>query len=63
MHSLAYGAQPDNVTLQARDVKQVSDYVAQLRRVSDGHGMWHFDQILQQDAMKLATPSVSSVPA
>ena len=47
---------------QASDVKQVSDYVAQLRRVSDGHGMWHFDQILQQDAMKLATPSVASVP-
>lgn len=50
------------VYLQAADVKQVSDYVAQLRRVSDGHGMWHFDQILQEDASKLATPSVSSVP-
>lgn len=52
-----------HVCLQAKGVKIVADYVAQLRRVSDGHGVWHFDQILQQDAMKLNTPAINSIPA
>ena len=41
----------------------MADYVAQLRRVSDGHGVWHFDRILQADATKLNTPAVESIPA
>lgn len=47
---------------QAAGVKIVADYVAQLRRVSDGHGVWHFDQILQMDNKALTTPSVESIP-
>jgi SH3-like domain-containing protein len=55
----------DNLSwlLQAKGVKVVADYVAQLRRVSDGHGVWHFDRILQADATKLNTPAVESIPA
>lgn len=49
--------------LQAADVKVTADYVAQLRRVSDGHGVWHFDRILQADMKKLTTPAVESIPA
>lgn len=48
---------------QAKGVKVVADYVAQLRRVSDGHGVWHFDRILQADAAKLNTPAINSIPA
>ncbi|KDD74319.1 Ferritin-like domain-containing protein [Helicosporidium sp. ATCC 50920] len=31
---------------QAADVKKAADYVAQLRRVGKGHGVWHFDRTL-----------------
>ncbi|XP_050213485.1 ferritin-3, chloroplastic [Mercurialis annua] len=31
---------------QVEDIKKVSEYVAQLRRVGKGHGVWHFDQTL-----------------
>lgn len=31
---------------QVEAIKKVSEYVAQLRRVGDGHGVWHFDQML-----------------
>ncbi|KAL3155190.1 hypothetical protein ABBQ32_013130 [Trebouxia sp. C0010 RCD-2024] len=48
---------------QAADIKVTADYVAQLRRVSDGHGVWHFDQILQDDMKRLTTPAVESIPA
>ncbi|KAL4557874.1 hypothetical protein LXL04_036068 [Taraxacum kok-saghyz] len=27
-------------------IKKISEYVAQLRRVGKGHGVWHFDQML-----------------
>lgn len=49
--------------MQAADVKVVADYVAQLRRVSDGHGVWHFDQLLQMDMKRLTTPATESIPA
>lgn len=49
--------------VQAADIKVTADYVAQLRRVSDGHGVWHFDQILQDDMKRLTTPAVQSIPA
>ncbi|XP_027941714.1 ferritin-3, chloroplastic-like, partial [Vigna unguiculata] len=32
---------------QVEDIKKISEYVAQLRRVGTGHGVWHFDQMLQ----------------
>ncbi|XP_058075111.1 ferritin-3, chloroplastic-like [Magnolia sinica] len=31
---------------QVDSIKKISEYVAQLRRVGKGHGVWHFDQIL-----------------
>ncbi|KAH0458016.1 hypothetical protein IEQ34_013331 [Dendrobium chrysotoxum] len=31
---------------QVEAIKKISEYVAQLRRVGKGHGVWHFDQIL-----------------
>nr|GEW24324.1 ferritin-4, chloroplastic-like [Tanacetum cinerariifolium] len=27
-------------------IKKISEYVAQLRRIGKGHGVWHFDQML-----------------
>ncbi|EYU45981.1 hypothetical protein ABFS82_04G084400 [Erythranthe guttata] len=32
---------------QVESIKKISEYVAQLRRVGGGHGVWHFDQTLQ----------------
>lgn len=43
--------------LQAKEVKEVADYVAQLRRIGKGHGVFHFDQVMAEDASRLATPS------
>ncbi|KAI9102157.1 hypothetical protein K1719_023667 [Acacia pycnantha] len=31
---------------QVEAIKRISEYVAQLRRVNKGHGVWHFDQTL-----------------
>ncbi|KAI3470919.1 hypothetical protein Pfo_027582 [Paulownia fortunei] len=31
---------------QVESIKKISQYVAQLRRVGNGHGVWHFDQML-----------------
>ncbi|PKU65221.1 ferritin-3, chloroplastic-like [Dendrobium catenatum] len=31
---------------QVEAIKKISEYVAQLRRVGKGHGVWHFDQVL-----------------
>jgi ferritin heavy chain len=33
---------------QAEDIKETADYVSQLRRVSKGHGVWHFDHELYE---------------
>lgn len=43
--------------VQAKEVKQVGDYVAQLRRIGKGHGVFHFDQVMAEDESRLATPS------
>lgn len=32
---------------QVEDIKKVSEYVSQLRRVGKGHGVYHFDLVLQ----------------
>ncbi|KAL0382158.1 UNVERIFIED_CONTAM: Ferritin-2, chloroplastic [Sesamum calycinum] len=32
-------------------IKKISEYVAQLRRVGKGHGVWHFDQMLLDEAV------------
>ncbi|WOL14808.1 ferritin-4, chloroplastic-like isoform X1 [Canna indica] len=34
---------------QVEDIKKISGYVAQLRRVGKGHGVWHFDQMLLRE--------------
>ncbi|KAF4387370.1 ferritin-3, chloroplastic-like [Cannabis sativa] len=34
------------LTEQVEAIKKISEYVAQLRRVGKGHGVWHFDQML-----------------
>ncbi|GAA0143276.1 storage protein [Lithospermum erythrorhizon] len=31
---------------QVESIKKISEYVAQLRRIGKGHGVWHFDQML-----------------
>lgn len=31
---------------QVEAIKKIAEYVAQLRRVGKGHGVWHFDQML-----------------
>ncbi|KAL3834811.1 hypothetical protein ACJIZ3_009547 [Penstemon smallii] len=36
---------------QVESIKQISEYVAQLRRVGKGHGVWHFDQMLLQEVV------------
>ncbi|KAJ6831160.1 ferritin-4, chloroplastic-like [Iris pallida] len=35
---------------QVEAIKKISEYVAQLRRVGKGHGVWHFDQALLEGA-------------
>ncbi|KAK3135947.1 hypothetical protein QOZ80_5BG0425670 [Eleusine coracana subsp. coracana] len=34
---------------QVDSIKKISEYVAQLRRVGKGHGVWHFDQMLLEE--------------
>ncbi|XP_004972165.2 ferritin-1, chloroplastic-like [Setaria italica] len=34
---------------QVEDIKKISEYVAQLRRVGKGHRVWHFD-LLEEEA-------------
>ncbi|KAL2227383.1 ferritin-2, chloroplastic [Sesamum indicum] len=34
---------------QVESIKKISEYVAQLRRVGKGHGVWHFDQMLLRE--------------
>ncbi|XP_073016243.1 ferritin, chloroplastic-like [Primulina eburnea] len=31
---------------QVEAIKKIAEYIAQLRRVGKGHGVWHFDQVL-----------------
>lgn len=35
---------------QVESIKKISEYVAQLRRVGKGHGVWHFNQMLLHEA-------------
>ncbi|KAJ0909473.1 putative ferroxidase [Helianthus annuus] len=36
---------------QVEAIKKMSEYVAQLRRVGKGHGVWHFDQMLLNEVL------------
>ncbi|XP_073297658.1 ferritin-2, chloroplastic-like [Primulina huaijiensis] len=39
---------------QVESIKKISEYVAQLRRVGKGHGVWHFDQMLLREEEAVA---------
>ncbi|XAR65972.1 Ferroxidase [Bertholletia excelsa] len=39
---------------QVEAIKKISDYVAQLRRIGKGHGVWHFDQMLLHEEEAVA---------
>ncbi|KAK6932968.1 Ferritin/DPS protein domain [Dillenia turbinata] len=43
---LAQFVEGEFLTEQVKTIKKISEYVAQLRRVGKGHGVWHFDQML-----------------
>ncbi|KAF5185929.1 Ferritin-2 protein [Thalictrum thalictroides] len=47
---LADFVETEYLTEQVESIKKISEYVAQLRRVGKGHGVWHFDQMLLNDA-------------
>ncbi|KAL5734452.1 hypothetical protein ACOSP7_032313 [Xanthoceras sorbifolium] len=42
------------LTEQVEAIKKISEYVAQLRRVGKGHGVWHFDQMLLNEEAVVA---------
>lgn len=39
----------DFLEQQVEDIKKISVYVSQLRRVGKGHGVYHFDLVLQEE--------------
>nr|XP_009382874.2 PREDICTED: ferritin-4, chloroplastic [Musa acuminata subsp. malaccensis] len=39
---------------QVEAIKKIAEYVAQLRRVGKGHGVWHFDQMLLDEGAAAA---------
>ncbi|XP_020581861.1 ferritin-2, chloroplastic-like [Phalaenopsis equestris] len=58
LHSVATRCNDPNTTQfiegefleeQVEAIKKISEYVAQLRRVGKGHGVWHFDQLLLRE--------------
>ncbi|XP_021810526.1 ferritin-4, chloroplastic-like [Prunus avium] len=46
---LADYVESEFLTEQVEAIKKISEYVAQLRRIGAGHGVWHFDQMLLDD--------------
>ncbi|WVY97426.1 hypothetical protein V8G54_029577 [Vigna mungo] len=40
---LAYFIESEFLSEQVEEIKNILEYVAQLRRVGKGHGVWHFD--------------------
>ncbi|CAN4095754.1 unnamed protein product [Withania somnifera] len=51
---LAYFIEREYLQEQVEAIKKISEYVAQLRRVGKGHGVWHFDQMLLHEEEVLA---------
>ena len=41
--------------VQAGGVKEVADYVSQLRRVGKGHGVYHWDKDIMERASAMAS--------
>ncbi|KAM7491888.1 hypothetical protein LguiA_034809 [Lonicera macranthoides] len=48
---LADFVESEFLTEQVEAIKKISEYVAQLRRVGKGHGVWHFDQMLLEEGV------------
>ncbi|XXG85913.1 hypothetical protein AAC387_Pa11g0910 [Persea americana] len=48
---------------QVDAIKRISEYVAQLRRVGKGHGVWHFDQMLLHEAAEGAVNGAAAIAA
>ncbi|KAF8402579.1 hypothetical protein HHK36_010666 [Tetracentron sinense] len=48
---LADFVETEFLTEQVEAIKKISEYVAQLRRVGKGHGVWHFDQMLLNEGV------------
>ncbi|KAE8653703.1 Ferritin-2 [Hibiscus syriacus] len=46
--------QSEYLVEQVEAIKKISEYVAQLRRVGKGHGVWHFDQMLLHEGEEAA---------
>ncbi|PSC70313.1 Ferritin-chloroplastic [Micractinium conductrix] len=42
---------------QAEDIKKAADYVAQLRRLGKGHGVWQFDHELHEEEIRFRATS------
>jgi len=42
---------------QAKAVKEAAVYVSMLRRVGKGHGTWHFDRYIREDATPVPLPA------
>ncbi|KAK4530035.1 hypothetical protein CCYA_CCYA03G0892 [Cyanidiococcus yangmingshanensis] len=38
----------DYLSMQVESIKEISEYVAQLKRVGTGHGIYHFDRVLAE---------------
>ncbi|CAK9162463.1 unnamed protein product [Ilex paraguariensis] len=51
---LADFVESEYLTEQVDAIKKISEYVAQLRRVGKGHGVWHFDQKLLHEEVEAA---------
>ncbi|XP_059627939.1 ferritin-2, chloroplastic-like [Cornus florida] len=51
---LADFVESEYLTEQVEAIKKISEYVAQLRRVGKGHGVWHFDQMLLEEQEAVA---------
>ncbi|KAB1217661.1 Ferritin-2, chloroplastic [Morella rubra] len=58
LHSVASGnndvqltdfVESEFLSEQVHAIKKIAEYVAQLRRVGKGHGVWHFDQMLLRE--------------
>ncbi|PIA37508.1 hypothetical protein AQUCO_03000231v1 [Aquilegia coerulea] len=48
---LADFVESEFLTEQVEAIKKISEFVAQLRRVGKGHGVWHFDQMLLEEGV------------
>nr|XP_043616044.1 ferritin-4, chloroplastic-like [Erigeron canadensis] len=58
---LAHFVKDEFLGEQVESIKKISEYVAQLRRIGTGHGVWHFDQMLLEEGCIACTETVMYV--